>query len=167
VRQHPSYFENPFVLPSRSAYWKGHSRKEDNKLARELFFGRRVRDETGRARKKYLAKDSAGERSAREALVRLLSHDDVRIKALLCDALSSDGIGERRLVFQPRKKGKRSDVGADYAVAFRVLIEKHDTPVESAVHDAMAKFGLSRKSVFACMKRVKEFLRSGRVNVVS
>jgi hypothetical protein len=161
---------NPFVLPANlfpTPYWKGYSRKEDEELAEQLFFGRTVRDKTSRAKKRYLTKDSVDERSAREALVRLLSRNDcVHIKVLLCDALKSDGKGERRLVFQSRNKGKRSDISADFTVAFHVRLLTNDgAPVESAVRDAMQKFGLSRKAVFECYKRAKKRYRDLGANI--
>jgi hypothetical protein len=155
---------NPFAPPSNlfpTPYWKGHSRKEDEQLAEQLFFGTTVRGKSGRAQKEYLKKDSVDERSAREALVRLLSRDDcVDTKVLLCDALRSTGKGERRLVFQSRNKGKRPDLSSDFSVAFHVRrLGNEGVKVEAAVHDAMQKFGLSRKAVFECIKRVKKRYR--------
>jgi hypothetical protein len=151
---------NPFILPPNlfpAPYRKGYSREEDERL-KQLFFGSTVRDRTGRAKKKYLIKDSVDERSAREALVRLLSRGDCGvIEALLFDALNTNGEGERRLIFVSRKRGNRSDISADVTVAFHVgRLKDNGVPVESAVHDAMRKFSLSRKAVFACMKRVKQ-----------
>jgi hypothetical protein len=160
--------KNPFAHPpTPTPYWKGYSREEDEELAERLFFGKTVRDKTGRAQKKYLTKDSVDERAAREALVRLLSRDDcVDIRVLLCDALSSAGKGKRRLVFQSRKKGKHPDISADFAVALHVRRLGNDgVPVESAVHDAMQKFGLSRKAVFECIRRVKKSYRDLGVNI--
>jgi hypothetical protein len=155
---------NPFpFVPLPSAYWKNYSRKEDEELAEELFFGRIVRNETVRAKREYLAKDSARERLAIQALVRLLSRDDCpEIQVLLFDALKSDGRGERRLVFQYRRRGKRSDLSADYVVALYVAkrVSEDGWPVEAAVTDAISVFGLSRKAVFARMRRVKEWMLS-------
>lgn len=135
-RQRSSYVraqKNPFV-PSHPPYWKGYCRKEDEALATELFYGRTVRDETGRTKKEYSVQDSMRDRSAREALVRLLSYfwgdDCFEIMGLLRDALKSEGTGERRLVFQFRKKGNRSDLAADFPVAFHVLLREHDRPIE-------------------------------------
>ena len=158
--------KNPFLPPR--PYWKDYCREEDEDLAKELFLGRTVGDKTRRAKKEYPPQDSARERSAREALIRLLGYcwrdESFVIAALLSEALEIDGEGERRLVFQFRKKGKRPNLSADFAVAFHVLIKKDDTPTKSAVYDAMDKFGLSRKAVFDCIKRVKEFLGSCGVN---
>jgi hypothetical protein len=148
---------NPFVVPP--PYWKGYSQTEDEKLAEQLFLGRTVQDKTGRRKTEYLTKDSADERSARDALGRLLLRDDCRIdiKALVYEALRTDGKSERRLVFQFRKKGNRPNSSADFGVAFHVLQLRGDgVKVESAIHGAMQKFGLSRKAVFECIKRVKK-----------
>ena len=158
---------NPFVppnpVPSPPAYWKGYSRKEDEELAEELFFGRTVRGKTGRTNKEYLVTDSPRERAAVEALVRLLSRDDcMEIKALLFDALKSDGKAERRLVFQFRRKGKRSNLSANFAVALWVAtrVTKDRWQVKAAVSEAMSEFGLSRKAVFAAIQRAKKSMRS-------
>jgi hypothetical protein len=147
---------NPFVIPS--PYWKGYSQKADERLAEQLFLGRTVQDKTGRKKIEHFTKDSADERSAREALARLLLRDNCPfvIKALVHQALT-DGESERRLVFQYRKKGNRPDVSADLQVALYVLQLGDDrVKKESAVHGAMQKFGLSRKAVFECIKRAKK-----------
>ena len=65
---------NPFVLQC-SSYWKGCSREEDEAIAEELFFGRTIRDKSGKAKKEYPVQDSKRERSAKEALIRLLTYD--------------------------------------------------------------------------------------------
>jgi hypothetical protein len=95
---------NPFVITR--PYWNAYSQKEDEKLAKQLFLGRTVQDKTGRRKTEYLTKDSADERSATEALGRLLLRDDCRldIKALVYEALRADGESERRLVFQFRRR---------------------------------------------------------------
>jgi hypothetical protein len=63
---------NPFVRRS-DLYWEGHNREEDEGLAQELFFGRTVDDKTGRAKIEYPVQGSKRERSAKEALIRLLT----------------------------------------------------------------------------------------------
>jgi len=143
-------------------YWKGYSRKEDEKLATVLFFGTVVRGKTGRVKKVFLEKDSAQERSAREALNRLILHPDdcPEIKYMLCAALMSSGESARRIVFESRKKGKQSDLAADFQVALPILEKGDGVKVEYAVQVAMTKFGLSRKAVFECVKRVRRKLRS-------
>jgi len=87
------------------------------------------------------------------------------IKALLFDALTSNGEGERRLVFQFRKKGKRSNLADDYAVALWVAtrVAKEGWNVEAAVTDAKIAYGLSRKTVFAKIQRVKKYIRSPNI----
>ena len=157
---------NPFVpatnpIVPAQPYWKGHSRKQDEELAEQLFLGKMVRDKTGRAKRIYLAKGSVDERSAREALVRLLSRDDCDdVKVLLCDALRDNGKGDRRIVFQSRSRGNRSDISSDFTVALYVLrFKKEGVKVDAAVYYAMMEFGLSRKAVFECYKRAKKRFR--------
>jgi hypothetical protein len=170
-RARPDYLGadmSPFI-PQHPAYWKGYSRKEDEELAEELFFGRTVWSKTGRAKREYLVKDSARERSAIKALIRLLSRDDWSdTKDLLFDALKSDGRGERRLVFQFRRKGKRPNLSTDYAVAIWVAkrVSEEGWKVEAAVSEAMSVYGLSRKAVFASIRRVKVRMRLGKLSVV-
>jgi hypothetical protein len=108
--------------PGRSrSYWKDYDQKEDEGLALELLDGRSVCDQVGRLRTEYVPPNSPRERLAREALARLLSHyrrdaghEGQRMIHLLCEAFAEDGKTQRRLVFQFRKKGKRSDLAADY-----------------------------------------------------
>ena len=145
----------PLVRP----YYKGHSREEDEKLAKELFYGTSTIDKkTSRSRHDYLLADSPDERRAFEALRRLMLFscqdlDPAILEGLLC-SLDSGGSFERRLVFQFRKKGKRSDFAADLDVAAYVggLIHGGQKK-EAAVKRAEDKFGLKRKAVFAAIKR--------------
>ncbi len=153
---------NPFVP---RLYWENHNREEDEGLAQELFFGRTVNDKTGRTKIEYPVQGSKRERSAKEALIRLLTHHSdvagIKVVGDLCDALKGEGKGERRLVFQFRQKGKRRNLSGDYAVALYVATKgMKDGSVEAAVSEAMSFFGLSRKAVFAKMQRVKNWMKS-------
>jgi hypothetical protein len=89
-------------------YWKGHNREEDEKLAKELFYGPRVRDKkTGLDYWRYPSQNSQHEHQGIEALCRLLSNcqglKPTILAALVC-SLRSDSYLERHLVFKPRKK---------------------------------------------------------------
>lgn len=99
-------------LVPRPRYWKGYDLELDEALALELLRGRAVRDKTGRLRQEYFRQSSPEERSARDALQRLLSYyvgvgPDKRfsIIAALCGALGNDG--ERSCSFD---LGKRESV---------------------------------------------------------
>jgi hypothetical protein len=129
-----------------------------------LLYGKAGHDKTDRFIKEYLVKDSPEERLAIEALIRLLTYwtahaEASEIVAALGSALRSNGATERRLVFQFRKKGKRSHLGADYAVALHIESRvKEGWKMEAAVSDAMKTHRLSRKGVFEAIRRVKEKL---------
>jgi hypothetical protein len=153
--------------PPRPRYWKGYDLEEDEALALELLSGRLVRGKTGRLRTEYLSKGSPRERSAREALQRVLTYyvqigPDKRrsIVAGLCGALGNDS--ERQLIFQFRKKGRRSDPTADWQVGFWVHARVQDDrlKVEAAVQATMEQFSLSRTAVYAAYKRYAKGLRS-------
>ena len=146
-------------------YWKGYDPRKDQSLAEDLLYGKGGNDKTGRVIKEYFAKDSISERLAIDALGRLLTYWTAEviqaheIVGALCRALKVNGVTERRLVFQFRKQGKRSYLGADYAVALHVgsrVIDGWKT--EAAVHDAMNTYRLSRKGVFDAIRRVKKKL---------
>lgn len=143
---------------------KDANRTKDEALVEELFYGRRmVQSKTGRARHEYLPPDSGREREAMQALVRLLIRADIEplpdtILSALASALNPKGKSARKLVFEFRKKGKRSDLSADYQVAYHVafLVTKEGWPVEAAVSDAKEANGLSRKAVFEALRRTKK-----------
>jgi hypothetical protein len=157
----------------RYPYWTDRNQNEDEELAKEWFKGRTVRAVAGGFKVEYLRPGSPRERAAREALVRLLFYytradDDLRrlqIVQPLCAALSESAAipfpSSRQLVFQFRKKGKRSaEFAADFPVLYHVARNLyHGWKVEAAVTDARKEFGLSRKTVFQITKRAKEKLR--------
>jgi hypothetical protein len=60
--------QSPYPRP----YYKGYSHEQDRKLAKALFCGTAICDETGRVHFQYLPKDSPEEREGFEALCRLL-----------------------------------------------------------------------------------------------
>jgi hypothetical protein len=158
----------------RYPYWTDRNQTEDEELAREWFKGRTVRAAAGGFKVEYLRPGSPRERAAREALVRLLFYytradDDLKrvdIVYPLCAALNHESAAipfpsSRQLVFQFRKKGKRSaEFAADFPVLYHVARNLYyGRKVESAVNEAQKKFGLSRKTVFQITKRAKEHLR--------
>jgi hypothetical protein len=155
VSYHSPY--GPYPRP----YYKGHSRKQDERLARELFYGTSaINKEPGRLRSHYLIPGSPHECRAFEALQRLMlfSCRDLSPAILggLLGSLNPGGNFERRLVFKFRRKGKRPNFAADLDVA--LLVEGlicGGWKKEGAVQQAMAMFGLSRKAVFAVIKRQK------------
>jgi hypothetical protein len=146
--------------------------KADEKLAQTLFRGQEIRDKvTGRQRTKYLAQGSADEREALCALARLFGH-----KLYMLDQeknpVMDDGIlklvwlaldPERHAGFSDFPNfefrcGKRPDVAAALQVGMYVQLLVHDLKWkrEAAVTDAMEKFKLSRKGVFAAKAQVKK-----------
>jgi hypothetical protein len=155
-------------------YWTDRNRNEDEALAKELLRGRRVLGGVGRTKIEYLRHGSPRERLAREALVSLLHYytrrdDDLSrldIVEPLCSALidvdTAPFPNPRRLVFEFRRRGKRSaDPAADYPIFVYVQtrVQDQDWPVEAAVTKAQDKFGLSRKAVFQSIRRIKEILQ--------
>jgi hypothetical protein len=159
------------ALP-RYPYWRDRNQNEDEALAKELLSGHCVRAAAGGIKVEYLLPGSPRERAAREALVSLLHYytrtDDLsrlQIVEPLCSALSyiddTPSSSSRQLVFQFRKKGKRSaEFAADFQVFYHVEKRIFDGwQVEAAVNEAQKIFGLSRKTVFQIIKRTKEKLR--------
>jgi hypothetical protein len=152
--------------PLLRPYWKGHSREEDEKLAKELFYGTTATNkETGRHYHHYPLADGPHERRALEALRRLLLFDcykvlEPRIFAALCCSLDPNSDFERRLIFKGRKKGRRHDFAADSQIDVHVLgLRRMGWPSDAAVKDAEKKFGLSRKAVYEARKRVNSWLK--------
>jgi len=144
-------------------YWKSHSREQDEKLAKDLFFGTStINKKTGRWYSYYLPKDSPDERHAFEALRRLLSHScgdlEPAIFAALLNSLNSKS--KRRLVFKNRKRGK-SDHAADLDIHIRVEGLIHaGWPTEAAVAQVGKDLGgLSRKAIYAARSRVKQSIK--------
>jgi hypothetical protein len=151
---------SPYPSPARP-YYKGHSREEDEKLARNLFFGTSTIDKkTGRQHHQYPAEDSQDERGAIEALQRLLicSCGDLAPEILggLLSALDPGGSFERRLVFKSRKRKRPSNSPTDLQIFFHVWsLERAGLKTESAVQDAMTRFDLSRNAIFEARARVR------------
>jgi hypothetical protein len=149
---------SPYPSPARP-YYKGHSREEDEKLARNLFFGTSTIDKkTGRERHRY--PDSQDERGAIEALQRLLICSckdlDPEILGGLLSALDSGGSFERHIVFKTKKE-KPTGKPTDLQMVMKVqALHRAGWPIDAAVQKTAEVFGPSRKTVYAAMKRVKK-----------
>jgi hypothetical protein len=149
---------NPYT--ALRPYYKGHNRAEDERLTKELFFGMTVRNEkTGRDCHYYLPDNSPEERLAFEALVRLLvfSCGDLNEDALggLLSSLDRGGSFERRLVFEKKRK-RPADAPADLQIFLYVERRiRAGQQVKTAVDDAVNKFKVTRKTVFAARRRIR------------
>ena len=153
---------NHSPYPLLRPYYKGHSREEDEKLAEELFYGIMVRDKkTGRDCHRYPPENSLRERQGVEALCRLLSFSCQELEPMilggLLGSLDFNGSFGRRLVFKPRRKRKRpTDAPTDLQITLYVQsLHRAGWGIDAAVADAEKKFGRSRKTVYAAMKRIK------------
>ena len=147
--------------PLLRPYYKGFSREEDEKLAKELFYGTTARNEkTGRDCHQYSPKDGPQERRGLEALCRLLCVNcgdlDSEILGGLVASLDPGGSFGRRLVFELRKRKRPAGSATDLQIFLYVEGRiRTGQQVEAAVADAMANFGLSRKTVFAARQRIQ------------
>jgi hypothetical protein len=107
----------------------------------------------------------AGQSSSSPFDINSLPLFPVKLLAGLTTALDPDSGVERYLVFQHRqkRKGRRPNVVGDYQIAVHVwaLMDKK-WPVEAAVQDAMTTFRLSRKAVYATIKRAKKNLHTNQ-----
>jgi hypothetical protein len=167
-------------------YWKGHNPEEDERLVLDLLNGRHVwtRGEVrheqspcpevgeyewikaGRLHHEYLSDNN--ERAATIALKRLMSYPARPLNSTILSALAAsldpDGSSERQLIlkFKFRKRGNRHvRPVSDHQIASHVSWRVHvGDPGEAAVQDAMTTYGLSRKTVYEIMRRVKELLPS-------
>jgi hypothetical protein len=135
-------------------------REEHEKLVLNLLHGRYTWTKAGRLYHEYLSGDK--ERLAIDALKHLTSCKDQALNSAilvtLVALLDPDGSTERRLVFKFRKKGTRNtSLVSDHQIANHVRWRVHvGDPVEAAVQDAMATYGLSRKTVYEIMRRIKK-----------
>jgi hypothetical protein len=141
-------------------YYKGHNREEDEKLAKKLFYGTTVRDKkTGLDYWRYPPQNSQHEHQNVEALCRLLSNcqglEPTILAALVCSLRSGSGFG-RRLVFKSRKRGRPGGSLADFQIAMYVAFHRRNGEnTKIAVLNAIDEFGITRKTVFAAIKRAK------------
>jgi hypothetical protein len=147
-------------LPSiQRPYWKDHSRKHDEKLAKGLFFGMSTIDKkTGRWRYEY----PSNEGQAFEALQRLLQFScgdlDPDVLGGLLASLDRVGSFGRRLVFEKKRK-RPAEAGAveDFQIAIHIQAQHRRLgKMDAAVADAQAEFGISRKTAYQALKRTKE-----------
>jgi hypothetical protein len=151
------------------SYWYAplFDQKDDEKLALELLCGRTEYDKRGRAKTAYPTGDR--EQLSRYALSRLLRHYSLDSRAMggnglvlhqLSRVLVNDKGMRRRIDFK-LKRGRQSDLAADYHVAVWVEIRVRDYgwSVEEAVEEVMEVYGYKdRSAAFDAMKRVKRIL---------
>lgn len=141
-------------------YYKEHSREEDEKRARELFFGTStiINEKTGRTRHDYLPANGPDERRAFDALERLLlffcGELDPEILGGLLASLERDGSFGRRLVFKKQRK-RRVGTPTDLQIALCVQ-SRHRLGLKiKAAEWAADKLGVSRKKVYDALKRIR------------
>jgi hypothetical protein len=140
-------------------YWKGHSREQDEKIAKGLFFGMSTIDKkTGRWRYEY----PSNEGHAFEALQRLLQFScgdlDTNVLGGLLASLDRGGSFGRRLVFEgKRKRPAEAAAVADFQIALHVqALRDEGRQTDAAVADAQAEFGISRKTVYKALARTRK-----------
>jgi hypothetical protein len=154
-------------------YLEGHSREDDEELASYLFLGRTVRDKSGRARTEYFKRGSEDENAARRALVRLLCDAfpdrPIWVDLLITALVSTRDLNGHRIVFQKYRRGKHGDAAGDFQVGMFVIHlirsaerEGAKPNVEAAVHEAMDKFKLSRKTVFEHYAAAERMLKNAK-----
>jgi hypothetical protein len=149
---------NPYA--ALRPYYKGHNRAEDEKLAKELFFGTIVRDKKRRRDcHYYLPKHSQEERLAFEALERLLVDScgdlDPEVLGGLVSSLGRGGSFGRRLIFEKKRK-RRADSVTYLQIAMHVRdLRKAGWQKDAAVKDAEDKYNVSRKTAYKALKRVR------------
>jgi hypothetical protein len=150
--------------PYPRTYYKGrYSREEDERLAKELFFGTSTIDKKpGRERHDYLPADSPEERRAFEAFQRLVTFccedlDDGILGGLIA-SLNPDGIFPRRLVFKQRDRKKKAGYPTDLQIALYV----HDLgpDAKKVAEQVVAHFGLkatyAKKFVHDALNRIQD-----------
>jgi hypothetical protein len=137
--------------PPAPRYWKGFDQEKDRQLAEELYTSQ-------------LEPNSKRERSARHALARLLTYyvkdeNALEITVPLCMALLERG--DLRLIFKRRKGKPKSN--SWFEIAFFVGVRRNTgLKNEAAVAEAMAKFRVSRATVFKALKRKSHPLASDK-----
>jgi hypothetical protein len=150
---------SPYPSLPRPCY-KGYSREQDEKFAKELFYGTAIRNKkTGLDYWRYPSQNSPHESQSVEALCRLLSScqglEPTILAALVC-SLRSGSDSKRRLVFKSRKRGRPTGSLADFQIASYVDFQRRNgSNTKIAVMDAQNEFNQSRKAIFAAMKRAK------------
>jgi hypothetical protein len=153
-------------LAAYRPYWRGYDQEEDESLAEKLFFGRSVIDAAGREKQEYLVKNSPQERSAREALARVVAYysggDGPLVMSLLCCALmNANNAKVQRIDFKSGNKrgGGRSNPYADLQIYHHYRgLKPGRGEGKAAIYNTMQKFGRSRKAVFAAIQRAKKRL---------
>ena len=145
----------------------------DLELAFLLLQGSIGRDGNNRFTESYLEKNEPLEIQAREAIVRLLRSQeplDRSLREMLAGlfepAPDSYPGGERRIVFEFRKRGNRRHVLRDIIIT-RIIYEKilAGRTVNKAVECAIEDFGLERDQLMKMWSRHREDLEKRRGKV--
>jgi hypothetical protein len=146
-------------------YYKGYNQKDDEELAKQFLYGRARPNKKGFAKIEYLKQGTSEERLAREALHRFLSyHTSLDAPPVIMAGLfvALRGESTRRLVFKFQKKGRRPDSTRDELMAsFVDQLTVRGWKKEAAVHETMERYGLSRKAVFAALRRARLRRKAG------
>jgi hypothetical protein len=144
--------------------WNVDLKTPDEWMADEFLWGHSEAPVGGLLRRKYLKSGSDEERMARLALVRVLRSErplSSTLRKRLAELFDESTIGERRLVLQFRRKGKRPHHMANAQVANYVDRQiRQGVKTEAAVALAMEHYGLSRKAINDMRRKHK---RTGNV----
>jgi hypothetical protein len=144
-----------------SIKWDVDLKTRDEWLADELLWGHSEAPPNGLLHRKYLQPGSDEERTARQALVRVLRGDrplSLTLRKRLAELFDAEStLAERRLVFQFRRRGHRSHHMANSQIANYVDRKiREGNPVEAAVQLAMDVYGLTRKAIFDMRRKHKQ-----------
>jgi hypothetical protein len=152
---------NPPYPKAIRPYLKGYSQEQDEKLARELFFGTSTfNKKTSRWHHDYPPTGGSHERQGIEALQRLLLFscgdlDSDILAGLLC-SLDDGGSFGRRLVFELRKRKRPPGSATDLQIALQVrALRRENWKITAAVAHVSKQLGLTEKTVYAARRRIR------------
>ena len=118
----------------------------------ELLCGRIERGKRKRQQRRYFKKGSVEEKAARRALAKELRAIkkplEFGLRLAIADLIDSDSNTDRRIVFENRGAGAKSDAEAESNVAefFRLELDRLKK-TEAAIEAAMEEFGLEKSRV--------------------
>jgi len=138
--------------------------KSDQKRIVELLRGRTVRDRHGLPRQTYLSDGGSDENEGRQALAKELRTArflDMGLRLTLAELFDPiSEVEERRICFEYRRKGRRSNAMAEKEIAQFIWSRTRDgKKVEAAIKSATEHFGLRRARTFDIWKRWQPTLR--------
>jgi len=124
----------------------------DQKKIIDLLCGHTVQDQRDLAQQVYLEEGSAEELEARRALARELRTSiplNLGLRFLLAELIDPDcDAAERRIRFDRRREGKRSNAQAEKKIAEFIWARvQGGAQVKGAVSDAEVKFKLGQKRI--------------------